>query len=332
MRTNEALDNLPDMAVFARGGAGGRFSGAPRTLGLTPSAVSRQVARLEGVLRVRLLERTTRKLRLTDAGQAAYALCQPLESAARGVLALAGDHADVPGAAPRGLVRMSAPKAYGRQRIHPLVPAFLATHPQVDVQLVITDRTVDLFAEDIDLAVRITDAPPPGLAGRPLEVVEHVVCASPAYLARRGTPAHPRDLAQHDCIYLGEDERDRHWRFARPGRTAAAADTTTVTVHGRYVANHSEVRCEAAMAHLGIATLPGFTARAALDSGALVQVLADWRHHTGYSGTAWLLYPPNRFLPPRLRAWIDHVAAALGTATAASLHRQGGGGEGKGNG
>lgn len=332
MRTNEALDNLPDMAVFARVVAAGSFSGAARTLGLTPSAVSRQVARLEGVLRVRLLERTTRKLRLTDAGQAAYALCQPLESAARGVLALAGDHADVPGAAPRGLVRMSAPKAYGRQRIHPLVPAFLATHPQVDVQLVITDRTVDLFAEDIDLAVRITDAPPPGLAGRPLEVVEHVVCASPAYLARRGTPAHPRDLAQHDCIYLGEDERDRHWRFARPGRTAAAADTTTVTVHGRYVANHSEVRCEAAMAHLGIATLPGFTARAALDSGALVQVLADWRHHTGYSGTAWLLYPPNRFLPPRLRAWIDHVAAALGTATAASLHRQGGGGEGKGNG
>lgn len=311
MRTNDGLDSLPDMAVFARVVAAGSFSGAARTLGLTPSAVSRQVARLEGVLRVRLLERTTRKLRLTDAGQAAYALCQQLEGTARQVLSLAGDHADVPGAVPRGLVRMSAPKAYGRQRIHPLVPAFLAEHPLVDVQLVITDRTVDLFAEDIDLAVRITDTPPPGLAGRPLELVEHVVCASPAYLAQRGTPVHPRELAQHDCIYLGEDERDRHWRFARPGSSAAAA-MTTVTVSGRYVANHSEVRCEAAMAHLGIATLPGFTAQAALASGALVRVLADWRHSNAYSGTAWLLYPPNRFLPPRVRAWIDHLAAQMG--------------------
>ncbi len=312
MRTNEALDSLPDMAVFARVVAAGSFSAAARGLGLTPSAVSRQVARLEGVLRVRLLERTTRQLRLTEAGRAAYARCQPLETAAREVLALAGD-AD---GTPRGLVRMSVAKAYGRQRIHPLVPAFLAAYPQVDLQLVVTDRTVDVFAEDIDLALRITDTPPPGLAGRPLETVEHVVCASPAYLAQRGMPQHPRDLARHDCLPLGEDERDRHWRFVRPGgasRTGAGADTTTVAVRGRYVTNHSEMRREAALAHLGIASLPGFTARAAIEAGTLVRVLPGWRHTTAYSGTAWLLYPPNRFLPARARAWIDHLAAALAT-------------------
>ncbi|SFE06808.1 LysR family transcriptional regulator [Paracidovorax konjaci] len=310
MRTNEALDSLPDMAVFARVVAAGSFSAAARGLGLTPSAVSRQVARLESVLRVRLLERTTRRLRLTEAGRAAYAHCEALESAAREVLSLAGDAAT---GVPRGLVRMSVPKAYGRQRIHALVPPFLAAHPQVDLQLVVTDRTVDLFAEDIDLALRITDTPPPGLAGRPLEAVEHLVCASPAYLAQRGTPEHPRDLARHDCIALGEDERDRHWRFVRAGGTGGLAEAaTTVAVRGRYVANHSEMRCDAALAHLGIATLPGFTARAALETGALVRVLPGWRHTTAYSGTAWLLYPPNRFLPARVRAWIDHLAAGIG--------------------
>ncbi|WOI46206.1 LysR family transcriptional regulator [Acidovorax sp. BLS4] len=307
MRTNDALDCLPDMAVFARVAAAGSFSAAARELGLTPSAVSRQVARLEGVLRVRLLERTTRRLRLTEAGHAAFARCQGLESCAREVLALAGHHADVPS----GLVCMSAPKAYGRQRLHPLVPSFLAAHPQVDVQLVITDRTVDLFTEHIDVAVRITDAPPPGLAGRPLEPVEHVVCASPAYLAQRGLPEHPRDLAQHDCLPLGEDERDRHWRFERPGGGGGAAESAVVKVRGRYVANHSEVRCEAALGGLGIASLPGFTAQAALAAGTLVRVLPGWRHTTAYSGTAWLLYPPNRFLPARVRAWIDHVAQGL---------------------
>jgi DNA-binding transcriptional LysR family regulator len=310
------LAHLTDMAVFARVVEAGSFSGAARALGTTPSAVSRQVARLEGLLQVRLLERTTRKLRLTEAGHAAHIHCQTLEAAAREVLQLADQHTR----APQGLVRMSAPKAYGRQRIHPLVPAFLAAYPQVDVQLLITDRAVDLFAEDVDLAIRITDTPPPGLAGRPLEVVEHIVCASPGYLARRGTPQHPSELAAHDCIYLGEDPSDRRWRFTRreagaveAGAVEAAqrAEQATVAVRGRYVANHSEVRREAAMADLGIASLPGFSAQPGLTSGALVQVLADWRHDTAYSGTAWLVYPPNRFLPHRLRVWIDHLASAL---------------------
>lgn len=309
------LAHLADMAVFARVIEAGSFSGAARALGTTPSAVSRQVARLEGLLRVRLLERTTRKLRLTDAGHAAYSRCQALESAAREVLQLAEQHRH----APQGLVRMSVPKAYGRQRIHPLVHPFLAAHPQVNVQLLVTDRLVDLFAEDVDLAIRVTDTPPPGLAGRPLEEVEHIVCASPGYLARHGTPAHPRELAAHDCIYLGEDPSDRRWRFTQRVEPAGDADPAhkrqreqaTVAVRGRYAVNHSEMRCEAAIAGLGIASLPGFTAQAGLASGALVRVLSNWRHDTAYSGTAWLLYPPNRFLPTRLRAWIDHLASAM---------------------
>ena len=291
------------MVVFARVVDAGSFSGAARQLGLTPSAVSRQVARLEGVLRVRLLERTTRKLRLTEAGSAAFTRCQALVAAAREVMALS----DSQSATPRGLVRVSMPKAFGRQVVHPLMPSFLARYPEVDVQLIITDRTVDLFEESVDLAIRITDAPPPGLAGRPLTTIRHLVCASSQYLAAHGTPAHPRDLAQHSCLYLGEDERDRHWRFQR------GAEEATVRVSGRYVANHSEVRLDGARQHLGIASLPEFTAREALAKADLVTVLDDWEHKTDYAGMAWLLYPPNRFLAAKLRVWIDSLVAALGS-------------------
>ena len=255
------------------------------------------MARLEGALRVRLLERTTRKLRLTDAGTAVYSRCQDMVSAAREVWALSDTHS----AEPSGMVRMSMAKAVGRQLVHPLVLPFLQKYPQVDVQLLITDRTVDLFEEPIDLALRVTDTPPPGLAGRPLATLRHLACASPRYLAERGHPQHPRDLEQHACITLGEDERDRHWRFERAGETA------TVAVRGRYVANHSEVRLEAALSHLGIASLPGFTARAALERGDLVTVLPDWEHKNSYAGTAWVLYPSHRFLPAKLRVWIDHL-------------------------
>jgi len=297
MSTNKPLDSLPDMAVFARVVDSGSFSKAARQLGVTPSAVSRQVARLEAVLRVRLLERTTRKLKLTDAGAAAYSRCQAMVAAAREVWALSDTHS----AAPSGLVRMSMPKAVGRQLVHPLVLPFLRQYPEVDVQLLITDRTVDLFEESIDLALCVTDTPPPGLAGRPLATLQHRVCASPRYLAEQGHPQHPRELERHVCIYLGEDERDRYWRFERAGEVA------TVAVRGRYVANHSEVRLEAALSDLGIASLPGFTARSALERGDLVPVLPDWEHKTSYAGTAWVLYPPNRFLPAKLRVWIDHL-------------------------
>jgi DNA-binding transcriptional LysR family regulator len=298
---NTPLENLTDMAVFARVVDAGSFSAAARQLGLTPSAVSRQVARLEAALHVRLLERSTRKLRLTEAGSAAYSRCQTLVAAAREVMALS----DTQSATPRGLVRISMPKAIGRQVIHPLMPAFLARYPEVDVQLIITDRVVDLFEEAVDLAIRPTDAPPPGLAGRPLMQVHHRVCASPSYLRAHGTPLHPSELAQHSCLYLGEDERDRDWRFRKDG------DEVTVRVSGRYVANHSEVRLDGALQHLGLASLPDFTARQALASGQLVTVLSDWTHVTDYAGTAWLLYPPNRYLPAKLRVWIDFVVAGL---------------------
>lgn len=183
MRINEPLDSLPDTGGVARVVDAGSFSAAARQLGITPSAVSRLVARLEGALHVRLLERTTRKLKLTDAGAAAYGRCQTMVATAREVWALSDTHS----AEPSGLVRMSMPKAVGRQLVHPLVLPFLQRCPEVDVQLLITDRTVDLFEESIDLALRVTRHR--GLAGRPLASLHHCICASPQYLAERGHPS-----------------------------------------------------------------------------------------------------------------------------------------------
>ncbi|MBV8620859.1 MAG: LysR family transcriptional regulator, partial [Curvibacter sp.] len=197
---NIPLDNLSDMAVFTRVVELGHFSAVAREMHQTPSAVSRQIGRLERLLGMRLFERSTRKLRLTEAGAAVYEQCRSLVSAAREVVALR----DSQQAVPHGLLRVSCPKAVARQILHPLMPAFLARYPEVDVQLIVTDRQVDLFEEAVDLAVCITEAPPAGLSGRPLMAVGHGVFATPRYLADKGAPAHPDELARHSCIYLGE--------------------------------------------------------------------------------------------------------------------------------
>ncbi|GHD62151.1 LysR family transcriptional regulator [Jeongeupia chitinilytica] len=300
--SGDFLGLLDDMAVFVRVVDAGSFSAAARQLGSTPSAVSRQIARLETALGARLLERTTRKLRLSEPGRAALARAQDMVAAARAVMAVSNEFMD----APRGLVRLSAPNAFARQVVHPTLPAFLARHPDVDVQLILTDRDVDPYEDDVDLVLRITETPPPGLAARPLMRIQHLLVAAPAYLAARGTPAHPRELAGHSCIYLGETPDDARWQFRRD------KDVATVTVRGRYVANHSGVRLEAALSGLGIACLPLFTARAALADGALLQVLPDWVFHApAYRGTAWLLYPPKRHLAPKVRVLIDHLATQL---------------------
>ncbi|UXY16119.1 LysR family transcriptional regulator [Chitiniphilus purpureus] len=289
------------MAVFVRVVDAGGFSAAARQLGMTPSAVSRQVARLEAELTIRLLERTTRKLRLSEPGAEVYRRAQEMVAAAREAMAAAGKFTE----APSGLIRISVPKAFGRLVLHPLIPAFLHRYPSIDVQLVVSDRYVDLIDDEVDLAIRITDQPAIGLAARPLMPVRHVLCASRQYLLTHGMPAHPRELAQHSCLYLGEHAGDNRWQFRRRG------EQVQVMVHGRYVANHSEIRLEGVLQHLGIGCLPHFTADNALQRGEVVEVLPGWEFMGAYRGTAWVLYPPNRYLSAKLRVFIDYLADEL---------------------
>ena len=293
---------LPDMAIFARVVDAGNFSLAARQLGSTPSTVSRQIKRLEEALGTRLLERSTRRLRLTEAGGQVYRHCREMLDAAAGAVDAAGQLA----ARPHGKVSLSAPTAFAKTVLHPLVPAFLRRYPDVDLQLIFNDHDVDPLVDDVDLVIRLTERPPPGLAGRALGRVRWVLCASPGYLSAQGTPQEPKALVGHNCLYLGETPDDNHWHFRR------GAQSQSVEVKGRYIANHAGARLEAACAGFGIASLPEFAAREALKRGEVVQVLPEWALDArAYIGAVWLLYPPKRFVPPKVRALIDYCVESL---------------------
>ncbi|ACC72493.1 LysR family transcriptional regulator [Paraburkholderia phymatum] len=302
MNPTELFALLPDMATFARVVDAGNFSEAARQLGSTPSTVSRQIKRLEESLGTRLLERSTRRIRVTDAGAQVYRYCRDIVGAASGAVDVAGQSVGEP----RGKVSISAPIAFARSVIHPLIPEFLRSWPDVDVQLVFADREVDPLRDDVDIVIRLTRSPPLGLAARRLGTVRWLLCASPAYLDAHGTPAEPRDLARHECLYLGETVDDNRWHFRR------GTQTQSLEVRGRYIANHAGARLDAALQHFGIASLPDFVAAQWLRQGDLVQVLAAWEFEArSYMGPVWLLYPPNRFLPSKARALIDYLADHL---------------------
>ncbi|WP_321881598.1 LysR family transcriptional regulator [Paraburkholderia bannensis] len=306
MNSTDLFALLPDLATFARVVEAGNFSVAARQLGSTPSTVSRQIKRLEEALGARLLERSTRQIRVTESGEQVYRHCRDMVGAAAGAIDAAGQLAGKP----QGRVSVAAPTAYAKTVIHPLIPGFLRAFAEVDVQLVFTDHDVDPLRDGLDLVIRPTRTPPPGLAARQLGAVHWLLCASPAYLAARGAPDTPRELAQHDCLWLGETADDHRWRLRQ------GAQTQTVEVKGRYIANHAGARFEAALEDWGIACLPDFTAAEALRDGRLVQVLPQWTFEArAYMGPVWLLYPPNRFLPPKVRAFIDYLAQHLGDTT-----------------
>ncbi|ANF56566.1 LysR family transcriptional regulator [Halotalea alkalilenta] len=292
---------LPWLVTFVRVVESGSFTAASTQLGLSPSAVSRQIGKLETGLSLRLFERSTRRLRLTESGQAAYSQAREMVDAFEATLGLA----ERLEAAPRGVLRVAMPKAFGKYLMLPLIPGLLERYPELELRLILDDRLVDPIKEGFDAMVRITETPPPGMAGRPLTEVEHLLCASPAYLERHGEPATPEALAEHACIFLGETPADSLWRLAR------GSEQRRVAVRGRYACNHSEARLEAALAGLGIATLPRFTAARALAEERLRRVLPEWRYTSTYHGTAWLLYPPKRFVPPRLRAFGEYLASML---------------------
>ncbi|QET01790.1 LysR family transcriptional regulator [Cupriavidus pauculus] len=304
MHPSEFFALLPDMATFARVVEAGNFSEAARQLGSTPSTISRQIKRLEQALGMRLLERSTRSVRLTDAGAQVYRHCRDMLGAASGAVDVAGNLVS----APQGRVSLSAPISYARSVIHPLLPGFLRRWPEIDVQLMFVDREIDPLREDVDLVIRLTDTPPLGLAARQLGVARWLLCASPAYLAARGTPSAPQDLRHHECLFLGETVDDNRWTFRR------GTETQSVEVKGRYIANDVSARLDAALHDIGIAALPDFAMADALRDGQLVQVLDDWTFEArAYMGPVWLLYPPNRFLPSKVRALIDYLASHLGT-------------------
>ena len=299
------MELLKEMAIFVNVVDCGGFSSASRQLGITTSAVSRHVARLEAHLGGRLLQRTTRSLSLTELGSQAYAGCVRMVASAREVHSLAGSY----GARPTGVIRVTAPIVFGQLWLAPRLPGFLALYPEVDVHLTLVDRTVDLIEEGEDLAIRIAREVAPGLVARPLVSMGYMLVASPAYLEQHGEPGSPADLGSHRCICLRHSELGGSWSMQR------GAETAQVVVQTRMTINNSAAVMAAVQADGGIGLVADFAAQAALDSGCVRQVLADWQVGDPHRRMIHAVYVPGRHIALKIRALIDYLAAPKAAQT-----------------
>jgi DNA-binding transcriptional LysR family regulator len=293
------MEMLKEMAVFVQVVDDGSFSAAARGLGLSTSAVSRDVSRLEAHMGGRLLQRTTRSLALTELGRQVHAGSVRMLAAAREVQALAGSYS----ARPNGVIRVTAPIVFGQLWLAPKLPGFLALHPEVDVRLTLVDRTVDLIEEGEDLAIRIAHDLAPGLAARALCAMRYVLVASDRYLASHGTPGQPEELAAHRCICLRHAELGATWRLQRGGVSVA------VTVPARISINNSAAIMAVVEADGGIGLVSDFAASAAIAAGHVRQVLPEWELDEPHTRAVHAVYIPGRHLALKIRAFIDYLAA-----------------------
>ncbi|SAL87144.1 LysR family transcriptional regulator [Caballeronia arvi] len=294
--TRDRLDLL-DVGLFVRAAALANLSAAAREFGFSPAVASARIAALERMLGARLLHRTTRRVSVTQEGEIFAAHARDLLDAAETARASVGHAREHP----HGRLRVTMPSSLGRQHISPLIPAFLRQFPGVTVELRMTDQIVDLVDEGIDLAIRIGALKDSTLVAKKLASNRRVLCASPAYLAEHGTPRHPADLAEHECVILA-DQRD--WSFVTP------TGVIDVRVSGRLVTDNGEVIRDALAAGIGIGLKSTWSVAPLIASGELVTVLDDYP--LAQTVAIWAVYPSRAFVPPKTLAFIDFLAAQFG--------------------
>lgn len=301
------MDRLNAMNVLLAVVEAGSLSGGGRRLGMPLATVSRKVAELEGYLDARLLNRSTRKLELTDAGRVYVDACKRiLEEVAEAERAAAGEYSS-----PQGDLVVTAPVVFGRLHVLPVVLAFLHAFPAVDVRLVLGDRLVQLLDEHIDLAVRIGSLEDSSFKAIPVGSLRRSVCASPAYLAARGIPQQPNDLASHACISFDALGSPARWMF----EVDEAA--VSVPVHSRLVVNTAEAAVDAAKADLGVTRLLSYQIDAACRAGALSVVLSAYEPapvpvNLVFDGQKRIALKVRAFLDfaaPRLRERLHHLSS-----------------------
>lgn len=290
------------MTIFSRVVACGSLSAAAREVGLSPAMVSRRLAALEARLGVRLVNRTTRSLSLTDEGAAYHDACARILAEideANGVAA-AGR------AEPQGVLKVTMPASFGHKHVAPLVPAFAARYPKVQLALSLSDRRVNLVEEGFDVAIRIAELEDSSLSARRLAPNRRVVCASPDYLRRHGTPRTPQDLARHDCLVASwEQGFAMTWEYRGPDGKQGA-----VRVTGRYACDNWEVLREWALAGLGVALKSTWDVCAHLEDGSLVPLCPGYTFGTDVA--IYAVYPHRRYLPAKTRVFIDFLADSFG--------------------
>ena len=285
----------------------GSFTQVAQRLGLSKAAVSQRISELEKAVAQTLVQRTTRSLRLTEAGQ--QLVVQTAESFAQ-IARSVTETRDL-AAQPRGLVRVTAPVALGRQQVAPQIEGFLRAHPDIRIELDLSDRLVTLAHEGFDLAVRHTSAPPDSHVAWKLCESRSVLVASAAYLRRHGSPQEPAELAAHLCLpYLRPGPS--LWKFERALRPMKGEpERASVTVQGPFRASNSELLRGAALAGLGLALLPDFSAIDALRSGRLREVMAPWRPVGFFGDAVYATRPWSQSTPKAVQALVAYLRAAF---------------------
>lgn len=293
------MNALNDVAVFVQVVESGSFTAAAERLGISKSVVSKQVSRLEERLGARLLNRTTRRLSLTEVGSVFY------ERSRDGLATIADAELEVSRlqSRPSGTLRLNTPMTFGLMHIAPALPEFMQAYPDVSVDVNLDDRKVDVIEEGFDLSVRISELPDSSLVAKRLATCRHVVVAAPAYLAEHGMPDRPEDLVRHDVISYRYQESALSWQFrASDGRSVS------VPVSGRLRMNNSLALREAMLAGVGIARTPTFVAGEDIRHGRLVPLLTDYE---SLQVSIFLVYPQRRHLSPKVRAFIEFMSSRL---------------------
>lgn len=288
---------LHELRVLTKVVQAGSFTRAAELLGSDKARLSRTLSGLERKLKLQLLQRSTRALHLTEAGREVYERALNILAAVEDTERMAAEQ----GAAPSGSLKLTCGVEFGMLRVNGWIKGYLHAHPQVSVEVEYTNRLVDMVHEGFDLAIRIGPLQDSGLSARKLLTLHYGLYASPAYLARRGTPQTPAELGpQHDLLLFTAGSHRSSWTLHDGGAS------TRVTGNGRLRLNNSLGVCDAAVAGLGIAHLPLIVAQPWLANGALVRVLPAWQ---GEPVPVHAVFPSSRYLAPKVRAFIDHALA-----------------------
>lgn len=296
------MDKLQAMRVFTTVVESGSFVRASEQLHLSPTATSRHVAELEKHLGAQLLQRSTRRLSLTDIGTGFYERCRQILAD----LEEAEAQAATAESQPRGMLRISLPHSFGLRYVAPLLPEFCKRYPELQIELRFSDRKVDLIEEGIDMAVRITGELQTSLVARRLAPVRIACCASPDYLRRQGPPQHPDDLRRHNCLTYSYAPTGNLWSFTQEGKPH------DVPVKGSLQANNGEMNRLAALDGLGIAMLPTFMVCDDLRNGRLIPVLQDFPIPQPHVHAVYL---PGARRAARIKVMVEYLWDALGRGT-----------------
>ena len=296
------MDRAAEMTAFVRSVDDGGFSAAARELGLTPSALSKLVTRLEDRLGARLLQRTTRRLQLTPEGEAFYVrsrrILADMDEAEAEVVAA--------GVRPTGLLRLHCGSAFGMHQLAPAIPLFLERYAGVELDITISDEPLVGLGEGVDLAIRIGALDESSMVARRICNLERVICAAPSYLERCGTPRTPDELQQHNCLWITSLPVLRRWPFDTDD------GIRVVHIDGNVVANNAETVLQLAMAGVGITRLTDVIVGDAIGRGELIPILSEWHHVEPVP--LYATYPSGRNLSPKIRAMVDFLVEQFGPA------------------